>query len=458
MRTLIVDDEHFVRKGLILTVPWEQFGFEVVGEAENGQKALQIMSTENIEVLFTDLTMPKMSGFELMREVRKFYPDTSIVVLTCHQEFQYAIEAMQCGAIDYLVKTQIEEGKMEEALTRIEMRIKEGASNKGREATPPWELILVQIVPERHPRHISWGSEPGFIPIRERWFHVIDHGLIVWQEVHKLWEKQGLYQTWIPVIFDATHLRSSFRVNEWTDSIKEEIFYHYQALHPSPIHFTPRSLDHEDASQVKASEMDNICRTFAAMQWIYDTNLFHTWLKMVEEHRPISQTIQEITDLFFEAISYLKRMREFFVHAGNHRELNWHDLCSLLTKLRPLLQYSGFSEEVTLGIYKALLFMQRELSSDLNQEKVAQSVALSRSYFGQCFRPIVGLSFHELLTEMRIRRAEALLIESNEFIYVIAEKAGFQDEKYFSKVFKQRLGILPKEYRERSRVEAAGGK
>ena len=81
---------------------------KVVGEAANGEKALDFLKTNRVDLLMTDLAMPVMSGIELIRAVRKLYPSIAIAVLTLHQDFEYIQEALRLGAIDYIAKVELE--------------------------------------------------------------------------------------------------------------------------------------------------------------------------------------------------------------------------------------------------------------------------------------------------------------------------------------------------------------
>jgi two-component system response regulator YesN len=96
--------------------------------------------------------------------------------------------------------------------------------------------------------------------------------------------------------------------------------------------------------------------------------------------------------------------------------------------------------------------MRRESGSKINQNDVALHINMSRSYFSQCFAKFAGESFGGMLRNMRIERAKSLLLETGVPVYEIASLAGFEDDKYFSRVFREHVGKLPTEYR------ADGGK
>ncbi|MBW7459759.1 response regulator, partial [Paenibacillus sepulcri] len=119
MNVLIVDDDHLVRKGIVSLMPWSEFGLQVVGEAENGKKALQFLESHPVDLMITDIAMPSMSGLDLLREVREHYPGIWIVMLTFYQEFEHVQEALRLGAIDYIAKVELEKDNMRDILTRI---------------------------------------------------------------------------------------------------------------------------------------------------------------------------------------------------------------------------------------------------------------------------------------------------------------------------------------------------
>ncbi|TMV49562.1 response regulator [Paenibacillus mesophilus] len=141
IQAMIVEDEYFVRKGLITTLPWESFGIRIVAEASNGRKALELLADKSVDLIFTDLTMPAMNGLDLMRCIRQQYPGIHVVILTCHQDFHYIQDTLRLGALDYIVKTELETGNLEEALQRITDRIKDLAAeqrSEGRGVATVW--------------------------------------------------------------------------------------------------------------------------------------------------------------------------------------------------------------------------------------------------------------------------------------------------------------------------------
>ena len=109
LKTLIVDDEKLVRSELRRLIDWESYHIEIIGEAENGRAALHFLEEHpDTDLMFSDLTMPGISGIEFLERVRKDYPKVRIVVMTMHQDFDFVQQALRLGAVDYITKTQIE--------------------------------------------------------------------------------------------------------------------------------------------------------------------------------------------------------------------------------------------------------------------------------------------------------------------------------------------------------------
>lgn len=105
MYTIVVaDDEEELRRAIIKRIDWEAVGFRVVGEADNGVEALELVEREEPDLLLTDIRMPFLSGLELARQVREVRPATQIAFLSGYDEFSYAQQAIQYNIISYLLK------------------------------------------------------------------------------------------------------------------------------------------------------------------------------------------------------------------------------------------------------------------------------------------------------------------------------------------------------------------
>ena len=119
---MIVEDEYLVRQGIASLVNYEQFGMQVIAQAENGREAWQKFQKNPADILLTDINMPQMNGLELAKLVRDQAPKCHIVFLTGYDDFDYARTAIKLGADDYLLKP-FSKDDVEEMLAKVQTKL-----------------------------------------------------------------------------------------------------------------------------------------------------------------------------------------------------------------------------------------------------------------------------------------------------------------------------------------------
>ncbi len=103
-KVFFVEDEIITREGIRDHVDWQANGFEFCGEASDGEMALPLIQTAQPDVLITDIKMPFMDGLQLSKIVRERMPWVKIIILSGHDEFEYAQEAIKLEVTDYILK------------------------------------------------------------------------------------------------------------------------------------------------------------------------------------------------------------------------------------------------------------------------------------------------------------------------------------------------------------------
>ncbi len=121
-KVFLVEDEIVVREGIRKNIPWEQYGFHFAGDAPDGELALPLIRQIQPDLLITDIKMPFMDGLALIELVRKELPRTKIIIVSGHDDFSYAQQAMSMGVEQYLLKP-IVKGKMVEILIELHKKI-----------------------------------------------------------------------------------------------------------------------------------------------------------------------------------------------------------------------------------------------------------------------------------------------------------------------------------------------
>jgi len=452
IRILIVDDEKIVRKGLISSMPWEQFGMEVVGEANNGLNALEFLDTNKVDMLFTDLAMPMMSGIELMREVRMRHPHIQIVVLTLHQDFEYVQEALRLGAIDYIVKTQLEKERFEDMLGRIVSYMEQRDSFKGSpahqdeigqvdEISALYSLRALnddEIMDMRLPRgavEIEAGTWCWSKTLPESFTPNVGFVLVLFQDLKGLSRKSVL------------QLLRAYR--------KYDLFYDYDPNMPALIVRSKEDGDLGKAQSGHEADVNSIKEKWLTSEWIYNDSHFEEMLHGLKSLRLPSI---RLTRIFFTLVDEWNRLyRQILPNPIMLEDFipSWAQFTDWLRDERDKIRLANikplYSEEIRNGIVRAMNLAQRHMHQSMTAGEVAQMIHMSSSYFSQCFKDITGQTYTDYVRELRMERAKEYLSNTTKSISWIAEHIGYNDEKYFSRLFKDQIGMLPSEYRIQTR-------
>ena len=124
MKVFLVDDEIAIRENLRNSFPWEEKGYQLVGEAPDGEMALPMLRDLNADILLTDIRMPFMDGIRLCEEVQRTMPWVERIILSGYDDFAYAQKAISLGVREYLLKP-VTAAELEAALNRVSRQIEE---------------------------------------------------------------------------------------------------------------------------------------------------------------------------------------------------------------------------------------------------------------------------------------------------------------------------------------------
>lgn len=103
IKVLVAEDHTIVRKGLCALL-YPESDIKVVGEAENGRQAIEMVEELNPDVILLDISMPELNGMDATRQLKKKYPDLKILILSMHSSKEYILETLRAGASGYLIK------------------------------------------------------------------------------------------------------------------------------------------------------------------------------------------------------------------------------------------------------------------------------------------------------------------------------------------------------------------
>lgn len=122
LKVFLVEDESVIREGLRDNIPWQQYGFEFVGEAADGEMALPLIRKEKPDIVITDIKMPFMDGLSLTHILKQELPDTRVIIISGYDDFEYAQQAIKEGVEQYLLKP-ITRSMLQNALSSVREKI-----------------------------------------------------------------------------------------------------------------------------------------------------------------------------------------------------------------------------------------------------------------------------------------------------------------------------------------------
>ena len=119
-KVLLAEDDYSVREYMRSHIAWKQNGYRLVGEAENGIQALELIKRLQPDLVITDIQMPQMNGVELIRRIQEEGLQVKVVVLSFYDDFAYVRDAMKYGAVDYILKHQLTEESLLQVLAEAQ--------------------------------------------------------------------------------------------------------------------------------------------------------------------------------------------------------------------------------------------------------------------------------------------------------------------------------------------------
>lgn len=158
-KVVIVEDEDLLRNGLIHAIPWEELGFVMAGEADNGKAGLELIRETRPHVVFSDIRMAQLDGLTMAEKIHEWNPDIRIVFISGYDEFDYAMRALKVGAVEYILKP-IQLDEVKETLRSLAEKLEEERKSRQeyRKLKRLEEYSIGQLRQELY-RSVIYGSD-----------------------------------------------------------------------------------------------------------------------------------------------------------------------------------------------------------------------------------------------------------------------------------------------------------
>lgn len=510
-KIMLVDDEILTRESIRSCVDWNTEGFIYCGDAADGEMALPLIEEWQPQIIITDIKMPFMDGLELASIVRKTYPHIKIIVLSGHDEFHYAQQAIRIGVEDYCLKP-VGSVELVALLQKVSKQIDTEQQQKEKEAYTK-EKLLADLCGGLINTSKAIEIAANFsISLIARYYAVVSIEFRFPQEQeeevsYRLAEQQLI--ACIPNELDVLSFRPSRNelvyivksnnehilqqcLTDLTQTIKpllQQIFCE-AALGVGSIqhrlqniHQSYREADDEKNRQRLALQSQLEASSFwteaIIQQPLIDRTMFidfikigtadqlesflHTFCKDIEQLSWSTSMygIYLLNELTLEAVHIAKQCFLVTPNSNEHllalqqqvKEITSLEQCK--TYLHNLISLLWQWRAVGSNQYSELIMKVKQYISEhyynnrLSLQEVSNHVGVSASHLSKVFSQEAKQTLTEFITQTRIHKAMELLITTRHKTFEVACEVGYQDQHYFSNIFKKVTGMTPIEFRKR---------
>ncbi|KIP21637.1 putative response regulatory protein [Anoxybacillus ayderensis] len=391
-KVLIADDEAIIREGIREAIDWNEFQMEVVAEAEDGEEAMELALRHQIDILFVDLTMPIMDGISLMKQIRKNLSKCRIVVVTGHDEFAYAQEAIRLQVDDYILKPT-NPSHLREVAKKIQQQ------------------LTKELQQSEYVTLLSKQVQKNFQLIRQQFCLEWIHGRLKEIEIFAQLQFFKLPST-CPVQLAVIYWQEFFSTKLLMSEKEKQLFF-----------FAIENIASELLEGKRKVVFRDTVGFIVVCLWDWaDEELFRTIEKTIKQYLNIQANI------------YAAEVEGELTKVADAYEICKKRAYSA-TNISPIVR-------------RAKQYVQEHFSDQtLTLESVAQSLNVSPVYLSRIMKQELGISFVNFLTEVRIKKAIQLLVSTQLTIHEISERVGYDTQHYFSTAFKKVVGVSPNQYR-----------
>lgn len=493
MKALIVEDELLARVGMRSLIDWEALGITLLEDAQDGREALERLEKEHPDIMLLDLNIPEISGLELLEIIRKRRINVKTVVVSCYDDFKRVKTAMKLGAVDYIRKFGLSREELTAALANLTENpaevlpeLPKSVAQIGQESRQ-----RIQNIPEEYWKgccvsfYMLWkyAEEMGDMKIVEaiaaqyyqklgRQFLCLSYEgklLFLMKEQSSREEAAALLKQIAPFVSNRCfigitpyeyegkdhkffiRIANSIEAYGFYDS-SDEILVFRDAL---PIRL---QLPFDEASCMERLErgiqkmsredimevLEELFGRIAADPYV-SVNLVKKLMieilsRFSDKAGQLGGAIEEIE----AGGSYKHYQRIIYMTSFEDMRRWWTEFVSGFTMQFFTRQKCSESDI----IQSALDYIEENLDKTIQLSDVARHIGVSEPYLSSYFKRNMNENFIPYVNRQKIRRAKQLLGEGK-MVYQVADLLGYENNTYFSKVFKKMEGMIPDEYRRR---------
>ena len=359
-KILIVDDEKIVREGLLKYVEWDEYSMEVAATAENGEMALDAVNEQKIDLVITDIYMPKIDGMKLIKKLEIMEKPPLVVLISGYSDFNYAQTALRSSIVlDYILKP-LDFDQMDMVLSKVSQKI------------------------------MSTNTSVQFPTLDEdEW------------KVYTSTNASAILKSHTVVISKLKDGNLEDAISEFEKSIQK--------------------------CKVKGRSKNFITRFCIELA----LNICELALEDIENlGLNKNDPVREITKLKSEEeiVGYVK-----CIISKAHSTMKKIEDANISPLIQAALKY----------------IKENYFNCELSLNSISDEFNVSAAYISNKFKEEVGTNFVKYLNGLRVKNAKELLKDLSLKVYMVSEKVGYEDVRYFSRIFRKYTGYTPTEYQKK---------
>ena len=503
MRILIVEDEIKIRTGISRLIT-SHTGHTVVGEAKNGKEGLEMIERFHPELVISDIRMPVMDGLEMVETAVTMGHTCHFVILSGYSEFEYAQKAIRNGVDDYLLKPLAPED-VTNVLDKIQKKIAEEEAEQAQTTEGLLRDMLLggkKDITENCRRLEKSGAIVDGTPLyllagylgntstkyqqalvkqwenmKERYSELYLYYVLLENtqemfvlvqadiEVQELWRKlsRRLYQNVAEQdqpVWGCTVLDRLEDIGTELQTLRDYYLYGirigYRELLTAQKVMAIQEREFQYPVYLESRMQAAICGG-SADSLKKEAEQFLNYVKAMDCHpRYVRKTYKKML-AYLESVCHevnpeaYKLLQNQDLERAASEMLTSGELEACFEKaVGIILESKDKREDIrNYAIRRAINFIREHYSENISLDLLADRLEITPEYLSALFNKEVGINFSTFLKRFRISQAKRLLKGTDEKIYTIAQQVGYNDPKYFNRVFKEEIGVSPGDYRQK---------
>lgn len=508
---IVVDDEFIIRKGMIVKLSQiKEVELECIGEAANGMQGLELVKNKNPDIIITDMKMNEMNGVEFLNELAKTYPSKPVIVISGYQEFEYVRNALEKRAIGYVLKPfSVEE--LAEQINKAILKIKENQLQqemktqmkrihdrnvrenildliiqdydeksdalleaKGIELCKDYAFIVLYAKEENLEDRIEMHTQELFNNTQtyviknsqysNQYFVVIKYNNNKVEKYRMLLKKLcNLYRTDISdkkvYIFYGKEAIKKEQFNKYYKLVEQQIkmmnlgtLSGIWKIEDEQVQKGSRYIFSEEDMQFIFTKLKyDVIHARGIMNKFFE-DLFEQTDRLDiignECQRLISRINEYATANHIETEDIMQKFYHRYLFCDGIKKIE-NEISGYITLVLNSMEISETGGENEID--SIIAYINANYYKKMTLQELANKFYMSSTTCSNLIKKELGKSFNDYISELRVKRAKELLLETELSVEHISEEVGYTNPKYFFRVFKKHVLDTPKDFRNKNK-------